>query len=69
VDFCSLNRYQVRMKQGREGMQNIYIYIYMIIGREKCNRCDILKNALSLDDKGIQYSTVQYSTVQYSTII
>jgi hypothetical protein len=33
----------------------IYVYIYIIyvlIGKEKCNRCDILKNLL--DEKGIQ---------------
>ena len=38
----------------------IYI-VYVLIGKEKCNQCNILKNLL--DEKGIQYHYVDVSKI------
>ena len=35
--------------------------MYVLIGKEKCNQCDILKNLL--DEKGIQYHDVDVSKI------
>ena len=35
--------------------------MYVLIGKEKCNQCNILKNLL--DEKGIQYHYVDVSRI------
>jgi glutaredoxin len=35
--------------------------MYVLIGKEKCNRCDVLKNLL--DEKGIQYRYLDATVV------
>ena len=48
---------------------NIYIYIiyimYVFIGKEGWNRCDILKNLL--DEKVIQYHYVDVNNMPHNT--
>jgi glutaredoxin-related protein len=43
----------------------IYI-MYVLIGKEKCNQCNILKNLL--DEKGIQYHYVDMLEVPHKTM-
>ena len=40
--------------------------MYVLIGKEKCNQCDILKNLL--DEKGIQYHYVDVNNMPQNTI-
>ena len=40
--------------------------MYVLIGKEKCNRCDVLKNLL--DEKGIQYHYVDMMEMPYKTM-
>jgi glutaredoxin len=39
--------------------------MYVLIGKQKCNRCDILKNLL--DEKGIQYHYVDVNNMPHNT--
>ena len=43
----------------------IYI-MYVLIGKEKCNQCNILKNLL--DEKGIQYHYVDVSKIPHELL-
>ena len=39
--------------------------MYLIIGKEKCNQCNILKNLL--DEKGIRYSYLDKEELPHAT--
>ena len=40
--------------------------MHVLIGKEKCNRCDVLKNLL--DEKGIQYHYVDMMQMPHKTM-
>ena len=40
--------------------------MYVLIGKEKCNQCNILKNLL--DEKGIQYHYVDVNNMPHNTM-
>ena len=40
--------------------------MYVLIGKEKCNQCNILKNLL--DEKGIQYHYVDVSKITHELL-
>ena len=40
--------------------------MYVLIGKEKCNQCNILKNLL--DEKGIQYHDVDVSKIPHELL-
>jgi glutaredoxin-related protein len=40
--------------------------MYVLIGKEKCNRCEISKNLL--DEKGIQYHYVDVNNMPHNAI-
>ena len=40
--------------------------MYVLIGKEKCNQCNILKNLL--DEKGIQYHYLDVSKIPHELL-
>ena len=40
--------------------------MYVLIGKEKCNQCDILKNLL--DEKGTQYHYLDVSKITHELL-
>jgi hypothetical protein len=40
--------------------------MYVLIGKEECNRCDILKNLL--DENGIQYNYLDVSEIPHELL-
>ena len=40
--------------------------MYVLIGKEKCNQCNILENVL--DEKGIQYNYIDMTEMPHKTM-